>query len=236
MRLPAARLRSESGQTIVEMLTALAIGSIVLFGVVTVFTTALTNSAKVTDRVDAAQRARLALDRMQTVLNSQVCMTNPAASQPPVVPGTSDANQVTFFADLGDETFTPAQYRFAYSATAHTVTESYWAPIVSGNTTTFATNPTTAKVIAYDVAPQDASTPIFRYYAYTTTGAPTPTAEVVPPLDADEASTLVRVQVNLLAQPTRTKQSDASSTVLSTDGYAATADPTNPAGGPRCSG
>ena len=63
-----------------------------------------------------------------------------------------------------------------------------------------------------------------------------PTLEVAPPLDATEAATLVRVQVNLLAQPTRTKQSDASSTVLSTDGYAATADPTNPAGGPRCSG
>lgn len=236
MRRLAAPARAESGQTIVEMLTALAIGSIVLFGVVTVFTTALTNSAKVSDRVDAAQRARLALDRMQTVLNSQVCLANPAAAQSPVVPATSNANQVTFYADLGDESFTPAQYRFAFDATARTITESYWAPIVSGNTTSFAINPTTAKVIAYDVAPQDATTPIFRYYAYTTTGAPTPTAEVAPPLDATEAATLVRVQVNLLAQPTRTKQSDASSTVLSTDGYAATADPTNPAGGPRCSG
>jgi hypothetical protein len=63
-----------------------------------------------------------------------------------------------------------------------------------------------------------------------------PTAEVVPPLDATEVATLVRVQVNLLAQPSRTKRSDASSTVLSADGYSATADPTNPAGGPRCNG
>jgi type II secretory pathway pseudopilin PulG len=236
MRRLAAHLRSESGTTLVEMLTALVIGSVVLFGVVTVFTTALTSAAKVNDRVDAAQRARLALDRMQTVLNSQVCLTNPGASQPPVVPATSDANQVTFFADLGDETYTPAQYRFAYDATARTLTESYWAPIVSGTSTTFATTPTTSRVIAYDVAPQDASTPIFRYYAYTTTGAPMPSAEVVPPLDATEVATLVRVQVNLLAQPSRTKRSDASSTVLSADGYAATADPTNPAGGPRCNG
>jgi type II secretory pathway pseudopilin PulG len=236
MRRLAARVRSETGTTLVEMLTALVIGSVVLFGVVTVFTTALTSAAKVNDRVDAAQRARLALDRMQTVLNSQVCLTNPGAAQPPVLPVTSDANQVTFVADLGDETFTPAQYRFAYDATAHTITESYWAPVVSGNTTTFATNPTTARVIASDVAPQDATTPIFRYYAYTTTGAPLPTAELLPPLDAAEVATLVRVQVNLLAQPSRTKKSDASSTVLSTDAYAATADPSNPAGGPRCNG
>ena len=69
MRRLAAHLRSESGTTLVEMLTALVIGSVVLFGVVTVFTTALTSAAKVNDRVDAAQRARLALDRMQTVLD-----------------------------------------------------------------------------------------------------------------------------------------------------------------------
>jgi type II secretory pathway pseudopilin PulG len=229
-----ARARSEGGQTLVEMLTALTIGSVVLFGVVTVFTTALTNSAKVTDRVDAVQRARLALDRMQTLLDSQVCLS---ASQPPIVPGSaSTATQVTFYADLGDETFTPGQYRLAYDAGARTITESYWAPIVNGGVTTFATNPTTSKVIATDVVPQDAATPMFRYFAYTDPPAPTPTAEQTLPLGAGEAADIVRVQANVLVQPSRTKRSDPTSASLSADGYVATADPTDPTGGPRCNG
>ena len=77
---------------------------------------------------------------------------------------------------------------------------------------------------------------MFRYFAYTSTAAPTPTAELTLPLDASEAANLVRVQANVLVQPTRTKQSDPTGTVLSADGYVATADPTNPTGGARCNG
>src|SRR4051812_36170964 len=109
--MPAARsrmcLRSEDGFTIVELLTAMVIGIVVLFAALTVLDTSISVTGRVTSRVDALQRGRTAMDLMIRDLRSQVCvgiLTNASTG----ATGTDDSliggsdTSVDFYTDLGD--------------------------------------------------------------------------------------------------------------------------------------
>lgn len=222
----------QRGFTLIEVLVALSIGSVVLFGVLNVFTVAITKSAEVNDRIEALQRGRPALDRITTLLDAQVCIAN---NQPPIVAGAT-ATDLTFYADLGNDDFSPTQFRLSYDAATRTLNETSWAGTSSGSSWTFPAAPTRSVPLLRDVAPPTTTGPIFRYFAYSSADPPTPDAEITAlPLSATDAARVVRVKASIAAQPTRTKKTDDRSTIIDGDGFVATADPRDPLGGPRCS-
>ena len=114
--MTARRLRSDqSGFSLIELLMAMALGSIVLTALMTVFLNGITGAVRVSDRVDALQRGRVTMDRAVTLLNSQICLVNPdGTGQPPILDGQN--NQVTFYAALGVVDSDPTIYRLRYDS------------------------------------------------------------------------------------------------------------------------
>jgi prepilin-type N-terminal cleavage/methylation domain-containing protein len=102
---PAIRSAEERGVTLTEMLVVLAILGIVLAGMTTLFVSATTSQADQSNRVEAQQNGRLALDRLRREIHcasavstpvpplpwdpSSLTITLPGYCQRPAVPGTA---------------------------------------------------------------------------------------------------------------------------------------------------
>lgn len=220
--------RSEAGYTLVELLVAMGIGLVVVTGAFTLIGSAFPLASRTQERVDATQRGRVALDQMLTQLRSQVCIDS---SQPPMYDAKDTA--VTFHASLGNESSAPQRRTLTFSAGS--ITEQ----IVQGTGTnpawTFTSTPTT-RTVATGFA-QQATTPLFRYYAYTNAAPYSPTRLLDPvgaaSLTAAELKQVVRVDVAFVSNPQR---AGARAEPVPFEGsvLTRTADPMSPAAGPNC--
>ena len=77
--------RDQSGFSLVELLVSMALGSIVLTALMTVFLNGVTGAVRTSDRVEALQRGRVTMDRVVTLLSSQTCLLNAdGTGQPPI--------------------------------------------------------------------------------------------------------------------------------------------------------
>ena len=224
------RLRhDERGFSLMELMMAMAIGSIVLTMVMSIFVTGLTRSAQVGDRIDAAAKGRLAVDRVVTLLDAQTCVDGNA----PLLDAQSGT--VTFYANLGQVDDDPRQYRVRYDAAADQLWEDQFDPYRVAGVLTWPTTPSRSRLLAGDILPQGGK--IFSYYKFSTTGAtagqvdPSPLAT---PATASDRQQVVRVGVDLNAVASRTKADDATRTVISGQAVVASADPSNPNKGPNC--
>lgn len=233
------RHRADDGHTLVELLAAMAIGSIVLTALLTVFTRGLDHSMQVYDRTESTGRARVAIERMTTLLDSQVCVvartTLPDGSSidqsvPPVLPG-STGSAVTFFADLDGASARPDRYALVYDAAAKTLTELRYRGTGDLPSRTFPAQPTSRRVLADNIVPARGATgrvPIFRYYAFEPDGSVDVSKPLAAePLSAADAPRSVRVRVTFQANAARTRADDGRRTVLDGEGTVATANPTD---------
>lgn len=232
------RLRhDQNGFSLMEMLAAMAIGSIVLTALLSVFTNGITGAARVNDRIEAAQRGRAALDRVTSLLDSQVCIVSYDATAKtdittaPVLPTVSDDNNVYFYADLNGASDSPDKYRISYDPSAKTLTEyRYDGTRNSSSTLVFPSTPTVTRLLATSIMPArvngkltGAQLPIFQYFRYTNSAVdPTP---LTTPVSAADAATVVRVGVQFQAISSRTKVEDARSTQVSGQGNVLTSNP-----------
>jgi prepilin-type N-terminal cleavage/methylation domain-containing protein len=234
-------LRDEDGFSLIEMLAGLAISSVVLTALMMTFVTGLKGVGNVQDRVDAASRGRLAMDRITTLLDSQVCIfaknavTGVDEGVPPIVPG-SNGNTVTFYGDLSGASNTPNKYQIAYSPTAQTLTLSTWAPQGVLPTVIYPGAPKVTQLADFVVPARDtagAQVPIFQYYPFIDhDGFPddgTVSSTPVAVGDSATANTIVRVTVNFTTISSRTKVEDPRSSMLQGQVSAATYDPQNKA-------
>jgi prepilin-type N-terminal cleavage/methylation domain-containing protein len=237
------RLRdTESGFSLVELLAAMLVAGILLTAVMTVFINGVQGASRVSDRVDSQQRGRLAMDRVTTLLSSQVCLSS---SQPPIVGVSSTDKSVTFYGDLQGASNTPSKYTITWSPTAKTLTENRYTA-VSGTITSppivWSGTPTT-RLIAANVWPaQDAAgtdLPIFSYYRFEADG----TVNLANPialnagsqLAAADADDVVEVGVAFRVIPTKSITSvDARSTSITGQALAGSASPASPSAGPNC--
>jgi len=222
-------LRDERGFSLIELLMAMALGSLVLTAVMLVFTTGITASSKIGDRIDSASRARDAMDRITTLLDSQVCLRNSGDSttQPaiaPIVGASSTANSITFYADLNGATDTPSKYTITYDPAAKTLTQYKYLGSGLLPNVTFASSPVTT--LLSDNVQQAGAVPVFSYYVFSSDGTVNEGAPVTP--SATNQLQIVRVGVQFQANSARTKTGDASRSVVSGQGTVATADPTDP--------
>jgi hypothetical protein len=242
MRARVRDLNDESGFTLPELITAMSVGMIVLLAAFFLLDKAVSTSGKLTDRQDAAQRGRLAMESVSRELRSQVCLGDAGE---PITDGRDDS--VTFYANLSGvaDSADRRTLRFVPGATPkdNKLVEDVYVGSGTFPDLTFPSTPNETRELLQAVVPvQDAGVdrPIFQYFRYKEGGAPGE-LEYPPlptPLTPANAELVVMVKAAFQALPIR---KGAVSTATRYDGtsyesdiYVRLADPTKPAEGPRC--
>lgn len=213
--------REESGFTLVELVVAMGIGTIILLATFMMLDSSVVLTGKVTDRVDRTQRGRFAMEQITRELRSQVC---PAAGVPAIADG--QAYSVKFYSFMGSGAFVPDMREIAWDTNTNTIVERRWAGTGTSPYTTYAGTPTT-KTLLTDVKPPPtpANTPIFTYRSVS---AALLTAPLVP---ADLTAT-ARIDISF-ATYAQGKNTTGQYTLLSSQAFSRTADP-NTLAGPAC--
>ena len=116
------RLAAQDGFTLVELLMAMSIGTIVLMAAFYTLDRAGQIQREAADRSDALQRGRIALELVTRELRSQVCL---GTATEPITDGR--ATSVEFYADMSDGSATPEKRKIAYDATKKTIIEYRYA-------------------------------------------------------------------------------------------------------------
>ncbi|MDX6713557.1 MAG: hypothetical protein QOH30_115 [Baekduia sp.] len=218
----------ERGFSLMELVVAMAIGSIVLTTLLGVFMNGMSNTTGVTDRIEATQRARIATDRVTTLLQAQVCVdgTSPITD--------AQATTVTFTANIGDVLANPVRYTFRYDTPSKTLWEDDFLPTMVNGTPTYAAPPSRSRVLISNVEPVNGA--FFTYYAFdATTGLVNASAPLFAPLTNADEQRVVRVGTGMVALPERTKaNADPRATTITGQAIVGGADPANPDKGPKC--
>ncbi len=189
------RLRGESGQSLPELLLAILIGLMITGATVTLLVNATQHNDEVQRRTVALQQGRAAMDAVVRSLRSQVCLPNTGLGTAPIV--AAGPTSVTFYADFGDGTTAIEKHTIALDAATGELTDTRWQG--SGSPPSFLSAPTT-RTLATDLA-QSGATPVFRYYAYTSTAPELATVPLVTPLSTDSLTRVAKIAVTLQANP-----------------------------------
>jgi prepilin-type N-terminal cleavage/methylation domain-containing protein len=242
--------REDDGFSLIELMMSMAIGGVILTALMMVFVGGVKGTTQIENRVDNQARARVAMDRVVRLLDSQVCgIMDPLSdiATPPIFAG-SDSNSVSFIGDLTGASGSPLKYTITYqpktasnrgtlvmSKYSYNSTTKTWATQVGGN-----------DVLGTDIVPakDDAGVvqPIFSYYPYLT--AATAVAPATPgdistttaavPLQVAVAPTVVKVAVKFAAISSTSHRDDSSRAWVQGSGTLATfnADPDSPSACP----
>jgi prepilin-type N-terminal cleavage/methylation domain-containing protein len=196
-----ARLADEDGFTLVELLAALVVGTIVLFAAFGLLDTAVRLQAKSVDSIEATDRGRVGIDQISQAFSSGICL----GDQPSLV-SASDSD-VEFYASLAPESSAVrlVVQRRRLTVTPTGIREDVWSgspPVAPPSLPPASTTtPTRTRMVVTGIR-QIASTPIFRYYA--NQGAPArPTLLLPAPLSAGDLSRAVLIDVSFSAQGKR---------------------------------
>jgi prepilin-type N-terminal cleavage/methylation domain-containing protein len=215
--------REQSGFTLVELVVAMSIGTLVLLAAFSILDSSVVLTGKVTDRVDRTQRARVAMEDITRKLRSQVC---PSPGQAAII----DAQDylVKFYMFSGTKPIVPEIRQIAWDTNTNSIIESRWAGTGTAPATTWAATPTTRTLLS-DVLPPPSNVPMFAYYA---TGAST---AFTTPLSATNEAAAARITVAFRTFGTG-KGVTGKSTTVTGEAFARTADPDATSGttAPEC--
>jgi type II secretory pathway pseudopilin PulG len=239
-----SRLRAEHGFTLMELMVSSLIGIVVLMGALTILESSQRAQARTSDRSEAIQRGRTAIEQLVQALRSEVCI---GAGSPAIVYG--DNTHVTFIADLKDTTtdannvnnLVPAEYDIAY-ANGSIVEKVYpgtpdpnYDPTKKQGSTTpylFATTPSVTRTVLDKMTLQQ-SVPLFKYYSFNSTDPITPSNMLGTPLADTDRDNVVQIQIAFKALASRRNNAYAGEPFTSTV-FVRTADPTDPQHSPLC--
>jgi prepilin-type N-terminal cleavage/methylation domain-containing protein len=233
------QLRSEqSGFSLPELITAMAIGMVVLLAAFMLLDRAVSGSTKLADRQEAVQRGRLAMELVTRQLRSEVCL---GAAQP-ILAGTDDS--VTFYANLSSNPNAADKRTLRYVTSEKRLYEDVYTGTGTFPILNFPSTPTRSRELLKPVVPTTekvgstmVARPIFRYYKYangTTTGA---LQQLSTPLSGLDAPEVVMVNVAFAAVPVRRVERTTDvldATTFESNVYVRLADPAKPAEGPTC--
>jgi hypothetical protein len=221
-----SRLREETGTTLMEVLTAVTVGFVVLAAIFTMLESTVRLNTGVISKTDAMQRGRLAMDVITQELRSQVCLNN--LNNPAVLAGaTSDS--VTFYSDFSDPeglkppekrtlTFDPdtgdITTRIYHATVANPTTSDHFA--IAGENLRLENAALQVVPDGPDVGTADDEVPFLRYYAYedVDTGAevhPEPTMVLTPGaggLTPAQAARVARIEIAFVSRPTGADDDD----------------------------
>lgn len=205
--LLTAHLREERGFTLVEVMIALVIGLVVSSALLAIVIVSTDLSSNYTDRVDANQQGRLAMEKITQALNSS-CVT---PDQAPVL-ANSTATTLMFYSTPFDLPGTapeevtislpPSPPRQGAPLTMTTQiltgTPPNWTP-ANQPASTF----TLALWAAESAGPSNTLVPLFQYYGYAANGTISTTAFTLTGgvLSAAQAAATAEVAINYQALP-----------------------------------
>jgi Tfp pilus assembly protein PilW len=165
---PPDGLRAEHGFTLIEMLVTMVTGLVIVIATLTVLDVSISQSSRISERVDADQQGRVAMEKVVLALHSS-CLDSEV---PPILAGSSPTS-VSFLNYVGSEpyvshvvkqviglnTATGKLTDAAYDSTGEKVTET------EGRTWTFPSTPTSTQTLATNVS-ESSGEPVFRYFKY----------------------------------------------------------------------
>ena len=218
-------IRREDGFTLIEMLVASVVGMIVILAAFALIDASSGLTAKVNDRVDTTQRARIAMEQITRDLRSQVCLQQGSSA---IVDGQDST--VTFYMFTGRGTYAPEKHTLTWSSAAKTIVDSAYVGTGTAPTITYPVTPTRTLTVLSQVD-QAAGAPIFSYYTWSASGPVAPSLLLVTPLSATDLPKVVRVVVQYRVDPAGKTTGPTQSTTIQDEVFARTADP-NQTGGP----
>jgi Tfp pilus assembly protein PilW len=219
-----SRLRSEAGFTLTELLVASFAGIVVLLAALAIMDRAFVVTKEATDRTDAQQRGRLAMDLMVQQLRSQVCLGGATSA---ITAGTPTS--VTFIADLGSGI---ERRTLTYDPTAGAITEYDYVGTGTYPNYTYPATPTRTKTLLTSVV-TTSSTPVFSYYAFDPNSGTGGVLPLTTPLSATDLGRVVRIGLAFTARP-QGANNDRRGIPLQDDVFVRASDPTNPTQGLSC--
>ena len=202
-RTPAIGLRSDQrGFTMVEMLVAMAGALVVSSALFTILDVTLRQTTRTASRVDATQRARVALESIGNQMRS-------ACVEAGVVPIHKDstATAVSYWSSYGNATeILPEKHTLSFDSGTGKLTDQTYTlstdPVVSGYAPNWKKDSATlvsTETVLTNVA-QSGTTPVFQYFSF---APPNGTATAVtPPLDEPESERTTEVRMTFVVKPT----------------------------------
>ncbi len=223
------RLRASEGFTLVEMLVATTIGMVVILAAYGLLDISGALALKASDRVDATQRGRRAMDQITSELRSQVCL---GAGQPAITDGQS--NQVSFYTFTGAGAFAPELHTIKWDTSTRTIVEYDYVGTGSPPNMTYSSTPTRTNTLLTDVTPLS-NVPVFSYYTWSAGSPVTPSTPLTAPLSQSDEQNVVRIVVQFVTTPANHPTSQQT-TPLQDEVFARTADPNSSNGSnlPQC--
>jgi prepilin-type N-terminal cleavage/methylation domain-containing protein len=223
------RLRDESGFTLVELVVALAIGSVVLMATFMLVDAAAPLAKKTQDRVDAFQRGRLAMDIVGAELRSQVCMPG---GVPPIIPTTSDDDDLWFYGNNQNQDSLPQRHHIYLQNGA--IKEDTWQGVGTPSNVTFPANvPPVSRTLLTPVA-LVSGVPLFRYFAFDANLPASVNKAVLTPVSVADSRNVVQVNISFVARPEKATTATPRDSTFQQAVFFRTADPTDPVKGAKC--
>jgi Tfp pilus assembly protein PilW len=201
-RVLSRRLRDERGFTLMEVLVAMGSATVLSMAVLGIVIVSVHLGSNYTDRVNANQQGRIAMEKIVQALQSS-CVT---PNLPPVNVGSS-GSQISFYTALNDTpgplptqvtVSAPSGQVGALTLSSQTVTGS--AP----NWTASSQSPTTTTLVDYaaQTVQNGVSVPLFQYYAYSNGSISSTPIPVGPQgLTAAQAASTAMVTISFQAYP-----------------------------------
>jgi len=219
----------ERGISLVEMLSALAIGMVVLFAVLGLMTTLVKSSAESRGRQQAVREGRMTIDRVGQELRLASCPSLGTA----IISGTADSVSYYVARPQADFRQNPIVERHTLTYDAATQTMSLAVHSATGTSVppTWSTSPARQSIIGTRLA-RVGTTPIFQYRRYDDPNAPG-TSLLTAPVAAADLSDVAQITVTFNALPdygdaTKAGSRFDSTVLLRTD------DPTDTNNTPQC--
>jgi prepilin-type N-terminal cleavage/methylation domain-containing protein len=222
------RARDESGWTLIELLMAMTIGVVVLLATFMLIDASAPLAQKTQDRVDAAQRGRLAMDIIGAELRSQVCMPG---AVPPIMPTVSDGSNVWFYGNDQDQNSLPQKHHIYIQGTA--LKEDSWQGTGSVSAVIFPAMPTQTRTLL-DPVGLVAGVPLFRFYGFDANLPASVNQPIVAPVSVADSRRVVQVNVSFVARPTKAIAASGRDSTFQQAVFFRTADPTDPMKGAKC--
>ncbi len=199
----AGQIRDESGTTLVELMVALMTGLIIISALTMAIMTTMHGTARVDARVEATQRARLALGKLMEELHS-ACVTPEIAP----VRKESTGNSLRFIHQTGSAV-SPTPVLSVISLSGSTLSQSDYASNggTAPNWTFNEATPSSTKTLLTAVSPIPPSSSIFSYYKYS--GGTISETSQPTPLSEGEAALTVEIRAGLKAAPEHTPVTDS---------------------------
>jgi prepilin-type N-terminal cleavage/methylation domain-containing protein len=222
------RARDESGWTLIELLMAMTIGVVVLLATFMLIDASAPLAQKTQDRVDAAQRGRLAMEIIGAELRSQVCMPG---AVPPIMPTVSDGSNVWFYGNNQDQDSLPQKHHIYIQGTV--LKEDTWQGTGSVSNVTFPAMPTQTRVLL-DPVGLVAGVPLLRFYGFDANLPASVNQSIVAPVSVADSRRVVQVNVSFVARPTNAAAASGRDSTFQQAVFFRTADPTDPMKGAKC--